>query len=220
MHIWRKYSEKLKKHLLRGLFCYSCGITYHSLLKVKSNKRALLEISVSKHEKSSHVVMNENVRFKQLQLNYINHKKKTRKKKKRKEHLTLVLSSIRVGAVAKTDDENYVLGTMKIYIVTFHLFPILCQRRSSCWKYRKWWGYFENRYRHAKTVERKRKDFSVSPYCTLLFSRKKNIKFPEVTLVTDHCNCLTNCIMIARGFRPWNTANTTADNYLLVENSN
>ena len=116
MYIWNKYSGKLEKHLLRGLFCCSCGITYHSLLKVKSNKRALLEIWVSKYETSSHLDMNENLRFKQLWLNYIQHKKKTgKKKKKRKEHLRLVLNSIRVGTVVKTDDEIYVLGTIKIY---------------------------------------------------------------------------------------------------------
>ena len=224
MHIWNKYSENLETHLLRGLFSYSCGITDQSLLKVKSNKGASLEIWVSKNETSSHVDMNENVRFKRLWLNYINHKNKKKRKekknKKRKEHLRLVLSSIRVGAVAKTDDEIYVLGTIKIYIVTFNLFPLLCQRRSSCWKYRKWCGCFENCYRHAKLVEKKRKIFSVGPYSTLLFSRKKNIKFPEVALVAAHCNCLTNCIMIARGFWPGNTAYTTVDNYLLVENSN
>ena len=85
MYIWNKYSGKLEKHLLRGLFCCSCGITYHSLLKVKSNKRALLEIWVSKYETSSHLDMNENLRFKQLWLNYIEHKKKNRKKEKKKK---------------------------------------------------------------------------------------------------------------------------------------
>ena len=59
-------------------------------------------------------------------------KKQEKRKKKRKEHLRLVLNSIRVGTVVKTDDEIYVLGTIKIYTVTFHLFPLLCQRRSSC----------------------------------------------------------------------------------------
>ena len=41
----KKYSKKLEKHLWHGPFCgESCCITYHSLLKVKSNKGALLEI--------------------------------------------------------------------------------------------------------------------------------------------------------------------------------
>ena len=36
-------------------------------------------------------------------------------KKKLKEHLKLVLSSIRVGVVAKTDDEIYILSTVEIH---------------------------------------------------------------------------------------------------------
>ena len=52
------------------------------------------------------------------------------KRNKQKEHLRLVISSVRVGVVPKTDDEVYVLSTIK-YIVTFHLFSLLCQRRSS-----------------------------------------------------------------------------------------
>ena len=39
----KKYLEKLEKYLWRGLFCESCEVTYHSLLKVKSNEGALLE---------------------------------------------------------------------------------------------------------------------------------------------------------------------------------
>ena len=49
--------------------------------------------------------MKGNLRFKQLRLNYINNKR---------EHLRLVISSIGVGVVAKTDDEVYVLSTIKI----------------------------------------------------------------------------------------------------------
>ena len=48
---------------------------YHSLLKVKSNKAALLEIKPNNH------------------LN-------NQKKKKKKNHLRIVISSIRVGAVS------------------------------------------------------------------------------------------------------------------------
>ena len=51
-------------------------------------------------------------------------------------------------------------------------------------------------------VEKKRINFSVSPYCTLLFFAKENIKFSEVALVAVHSNCLINCIMIVRGCRP------------------
>ena len=58
----------------------------------------------------------------------------------------------------------------------------------------------------------------VSPYWTLLFSRKEVIKFTEVALVYVHCICLIGCIVIAQGYRPCNTVNTTADVCLLVEN--
>ena len=37
-------------------------------------------------------------------------------KKTKKEHIRLVISSIRVGVVTKTDDEIYVLNTIKTYI--------------------------------------------------------------------------------------------------------
>ena len=55
----KKYLEKLEKHLRRGLFCKSCGITYYSVLKVKPNKDALLELVkvllvALKYRKSSH----------------------------------------------------------------------------------------------------------------------------------------------------------------------
>ena len=80
-------------------------------------------------------------------------------------------------------------------IVTFHLFSLLCQRRSSCWKYLKWCSCFENYYHHEKMVEKNTINFSVSPYCTLLFSRRKNIKFSEVVLVAVRCNCLISWVM-------------------------
>ena len=55
--------------------------------------------------------------------------------------------------VAKNDDEVYILIIIKIY--SFHLFSLLCKRRSSCWKYRRWCSYFENLYHHAKIIENK-----------------------------------------------------------------
>ena len=60
----------------------------------------------------------------------------------------------------------------------------------------------------------------VSPYCTLLFPRKENIKFSEVAFVPVHCNCLIGCIVIARGYCPLNTGNTTAEICFLVKNGN
>ena len=94
--------------------------------------------------------------------------------RKNKEYLRLVISCIRVGVLVKTDDEFYVLSTIKIY--SCHLFSPLLQGRSSCWIYRKWCSFFENCYHHAKMVEKKRINFLISPYWTLLFSREEHIK--------------------------------------------
>ena len=111
---------------------------------------------------------------------------------------------------------RFVVSIIKLY--SFHLFSLLCQRRSSCWKYQKWCSYFENPYHHAKIVD-KRINFLVSPNCTLLFSRKEIITFFEAALESVHCHCLVHCIVIARGYRPWSTVNT-ADICLLIKNAN
>ena len=76
------------------------------------------------------------------------------KTKTKKEHIRLVIVSIGVDVVPKTDDEMYVISIIKIY--SFHLFFLLCQRKSNCWKYRKWCSYFENAYHNAKIVDKKR----------------------------------------------------------------
>ena len=64
-----------------------------------------------KYKKALTAILKENLRFKQLQLNYIN----SQKKQTEIERLRLMISSIRVGVVAKTDDEVYVSSTIKIY---------------------------------------------------------------------------------------------------------
>ena len=48
-------------------------------------------------------ILRENLRFKQLRLNYIH----SQKKQTEKEHLRLVICSIRVVVIAKTDHEVY-----------------------------------------------------------------------------------------------------------------
>ena len=64
-------------------------------------------------------------------------------------------------------------------IITFHLLSLLRQRRLSSWKYRKWCSYFENRYHHAKIVN-KRVNFFGQPLLHLVIFQKKHIKFSEV----------------------------------------
>ena len=53
--------------------------------------------------------------------------------------MRLVIGSIGVCVVVKTNDEIYVPSAIKIYsyIVTFHLSSLLNQRRSNCLKHRK-----------------------------------------------------------------------------------
>ena len=46
-----------------------------------------------------------------------------------------------------------------------------------------------------KVVEKARIKSSVSPYCTLLFSRKENFKVLEVALSAVHGNGQVGCIM-------------------------
>ena len=85
-------------------------------------------------------------------------------------------------------------------------------------KYRKWISQLKNRYHYAKVVENARINFSISLYCTLLLSRKENFIFFEVALSTVLCNGAAGCIMNVWWYQDWNTANTTLDIYLLLEN--
>ena len=64
-----------------------------------------------KYKKALTAILKENLRFKQLRLNYINNQ---RKQAKETERLRLVTSSIRVGVLAKTDDEVCVSSTIKM----------------------------------------------------------------------------------------------------------
>ena len=66
-------------------------------------------------------------------------------------------------------------------------------------KYRKSVSHLKNRYHYAKVVENARINFPISPYCTLLFSRKENFKFFEVALSAVRCNGAVDRIMNVRG---------------------
>ena len=84
-------------------------------------------------------------------------------------------------------------------------------------KYRKWVSHLKNRYHYAKVVENARINFSISPSCTLLFSRQENFKFLEVALPAVLCNGPVGCIMNVWQYQDWNTASTTLIIYLLFE---
>ena len=53
----------------------------------------------------------------------------------------------------------------------------------------------KNRYHYAKVVETARTNFSISTYCTLLFSRKENFRFFEVALPAVLCSGAVACII-------------------------
>ena len=68
-------------------------------------------------------------------------------KRQTKENMKETLFHIsKLAVVPKTDDEIYVSVSIGKYIIIFHLFFVLCQRSSCCWKYRKWGSYLENCY--------------------------------------------------------------------------
>ena len=90
--------------------------------------------------------------------------------KNKKEHKRLVIVSVGVDVVAKTNDEIYLLSIIKIY--GFQLFPPLCERRSSCWNYRKWCSYFEYLYHIGIIVDKKRKTFGQSLLHLAVFQKR------------------------------------------------
>ena len=70
-------------------------------------------------------------------------------------------------------------------------------------KYRKWVSHLKNRYHYAKVVENARTNFSISPYCILLFSRQENVKFLEVDLSAVLCKGAVGCIMSVWRYHHW-----------------
>ena len=154
----RKFLKKLEKHLKRGFFVKVVGLQTISFLEWSSTHALYyksaegVDFSI-KRSKSSHDDTEENLHFKHSRLNYINNQKQ----KQKKAHKISDSLYWCLDVVAKTDDEIYVLSIIKVY--SFDLFSLLCQRRSSCWKYWEWFGYFENLYHDAKIVDKKRISF-------------------------------------------------------------
>ena len=75
-----------------------------------------------------------------------------------------------------SSDEIYFFSTIKICGYFSFVF-LLRQRSWSCLKYQKRCCYFVNCYYNAKKVQKKKILFSVSCYCTLLFSRTGILSF-------------------------------------------
>ena len=121
----KKYLKKLNRYLWWGLFCEVAWLYTTDYLKwikhfVRNLERVLTEVWKNKKTK-------ENM-------------------KEIKEHEISDTLHWGLGVVSKTDDEIYVSISVGKYTITFYLFSVLFQRRSCCWKYRKWGSHFKNRY--------------------------------------------------------------------------
>ena len=106
-------------------------------------------------------------------------------------------------------------------MITYHYFSsafCILSKKVLLLKYGNWVSHLKNHYYYAKVVENARINFSISPYCTLLFSRKENFNFFEVTLSAVLCDGLVGCNLNMSRYQHWNTANTRLDIYLLLEN--
>ena len=103
-----------------------------------------------------------------------------------------------------------------LHMITYDYFSsVFCivPKKVLLLKYRMWVSHLKNHY--AKVVENARIHLSISPYCTLLFSRKENFNFLGVALSAVLCIGPVGCIMNEWGYQHWNTANTTLDIYLI-----
>ena len=79
----------------------------------------------------------------------------------------------------------------------------LCCFKESIVVYQKWVSHSKKFYHYAKVVENARINFSISPYCTLLFSRKENFKFLVVALSAILCNGAVGCIIDVWEYQHW-----------------
>ena len=203
-------------------------ITYHSLLKIHSLTKIIRVIQQRcfarnltvlfaelKDKESSLTIIKVNLRFRQLRLNYINNWKKAKE-----EHLRLVTTAIRVGVIAKADDEVYVLSIMKIYSYFSSVFSTE-PKKFELLKISAVMKLFWKSLPPCKNGREEDNSFFRSVLIASCCFQEKNIKFSEVALASVHCNCLiSSCLMIAWRSRPWNATNTTAVVYFLIEKSN
>ena len=108
-----------------------------------------------------------------------------------------------------------------LHVILYDYFSsVLCivPKKVLLLKYRKWVSLLKNRYHYAKVAENARINLSISPCCTLLFSRKENFKFLEVVLSAALCNGPIGFIMNVWWYKHWNTTSATLNIYLLFEN--
>ena len=83
-------------------------------------------------------------------------------------------------------------------------------------KYRKWVSHLKNRYHYPKVVENATINFSISSYCTLLFSRKENFAIRKESCSWQWYSWLHYECMRISALKYWQYE---LDIYLLFENS-
>ena len=99
-----------------------------------------------------------------------------------------VLKNMRVKS--KIGNRLLVTWFFLLHTIMYDYFStVFCivQKKVLFLEYLKWVSHLKNRYHYAKVVENPRINFSISPYCTLLFCRKENFKVLEVALSAVLC---------------------------------
>ena len=107
---------------------------------------------------------------------------------------------------SKIGDPLLVIWFFWLHMIIYDYFSsVFCivPKKVLLLKYQKWFNHLKNYYHYAKEVENARINFSISPYYTMLFSRKENFKFLEVALSAVLCNGAVGCIMNVWGYQHW-----------------
>ena len=125
---------------------------------------------------------------------------------------------VKLKIVRKSSFGNMIFWLHMMIYYYFSSVSYIVPKKVLLLKYRKWVSHLKNRCYYVKVVENARVNFSISPYCMLLFSRKGNFKFFEAALSAVLCNGAAGCIMNVWGCQHWNTTNTILNIYLLFEN--
>ena len=107
----------------------------------------------------------------------------------------LLISSIKVSVVDKTNDGVYVSSTFEDVQLLFICFLYCAKQGPVVKNLESDVATLKIITTMKKMIEKNTTNFSVSPYDTLLFSREENIKFSEVVLLALHCNFLISCLM-------------------------
>ena len=117
----------------------------------------------------------------------------------------------------KTDDELSVFHFFQIYSYFLFVFSVVSKKVQSL-KILKVMQLFWKSLLPCKNRRKKGNTFFGQSLMHHVVFLKRNYQASEVVLKSVPYNCLIGCNLIVRGYQPGNTANTTVDLFLLVEN--